>query len=176
MPARRTQDLLRFGISQGHGGTTLVEFPRLYLQSHGIDPSRDLQAETFVGSPRAVCAAVADGTADVGACFVSEPAADDPKRLLADVQRVYPAAAWRMRALGVTDPIPSDGIVVAGHVDADLQGRIRDAVLRFHRTADGRAALDKLLFADKLVPVTVVVARVIADLRARTPGPGYGSA
>jgi phosphonate transport system substrate-binding protein len=138
-------------------------FPRLLIERSGVE----LGGETFVGSPRAVCAAVMGGHADVGACFVSEAAADDRARLVSDVERVYPAAAGQLRVLGVTDPIPPDGIVVAAHVAADSCERVGEAVLGFHRRAEGREALHKLLFAEKLAPVTDAVGRVIAELRVR---------
>jgi phosphonate transport system substrate-binding protein len=138
-------------------------FPRLLIERSGVE----LGGETFVGSPRAVCAAVVGGQADVGACFVSEAAANDRERLQSDLTRVYPATARRLRTLGVTDPIPPDGIVVAAHVGADSCERVGEAVLCFHQRAEGRDALDKLLFAEKLVPVTDAVGRLVAELRVR---------
>ncbi len=144
-------------------------FPRLHLTSNGVDPARAFASESFLGSPRAACGAVADGQADLCACFTSEAHAASVEQTLADVARIYPAAPWRLRVLAVTESVPSDGIVVAAHVEPAQVARIADALLGFHTFAAGREALAKLLFAERLVAVSDEVARVIARLRAVMP-------
>ncbi|HZS38384.1 MAG TPA: PhnD/SsuA/transferrin family substrate-binding protein [Polyangia bacterium] len=146
-------------------------FPYLHLVGLGLDAARDFTDETFFGSATAACAAVADGRADVCACFVTEAAAPDGvldrERALADAARVYPAASWRLRVLDVTDSIPPDGVVIGAHVDGALQARLRDALLELHKREDGAAALAALMQADRLAPVTENVRKTIARLLAR---------
>jgi phosphonate transport system substrate-binding protein len=139
-------------------------FPRLHLIAGGVDPKRAFADEAFYGSPREVCAAVADGLADLGACFTSEEHAADRKLALADVARIYPAATWRLRVLAVTDSIPSDGMVLGAHVEADVRARVTDALLRMRNIPDGEEGLAKLLFAERLVAVNEHVARAIERL------------
>jgi phosphonate transport system substrate-binding protein len=139
-------------------------FPRLHLLAAGIAPGKGISNEKFVGSPRAACAAVADGNADLCACFISEEGAKDAARALEDVKRVYPPAPWRLKVLDVTEAIPPDGVVLAETVPADVARRITEALHDLHKLAEGREALQKLMYADKLVPVDVIVARALARL------------
>lgn len=145
-------------------------FPRLHLIAAGLDPARVFADEAFYGSPREVCAAVADGKADLGACFTSEAHAADRKLALIDVGRIYTAAPWRLRVLAVTDAIPSDGLVLAAHVPADDRARITDALLRLSSNPDGAEGVAKLLFAERCVapnePVTRAIERLSPLLRA----------
>jgi ABC-type phosphate/phosphonate transport system substrate-binding protein len=139
-------------------------FARLHLVAAGVDPDRALKSQTFHGSAAAACAAVADGNADFCACFVSEAAADDPARALADVERVYAPARWRLRVLALTDAIPPDGVVLGAHVDGATQAHARDALLRMHATRRGAEGLRALMQADRLVPVTEAVRRILKKL------------
>jgi phosphonate transport system substrate-binding protein len=140
-------------------------YPRLHLESVGIDPNTDLAGENFYGSPAAACGAVADGLADLCACFVSEAAGHDPARALEDVAQVFGPARWRLRVLAVTESIPPDGIVLGPHLDGALQAGLRDQLLQLHREPDGREALVELMQADRLAPVTADVRRVLERLR-----------
>jgi phosphonate transport system substrate-binding protein len=124
-------------------------FPRMYLARQKIDPSR--LDERFVGSPLAACAAVADGQADVCACFVSETSASEPEQLLADLARIYTAAPWRLRVLAVTDAIPSDALVSAPHVDDATAHDLATGLVGLRTTEEGREALQKMLFAERLL-------------------------
>jgi ABC-type phosphate/phosphonate transport system substrate-binding protein len=139
---------LRVAWSDPHSASGHI-FPRAHLVSRGIDPS--ILEEKFVGSPLNACAAVAEGRADFCACFVTEASAADSALILADVRRVYSAAPWRLRVLGITDPIPCDALLVTAHVDRLLRTRITNALFNLHNDDDGRDALTKLLFAEKLV-------------------------
>jgi len=144
-------------------------FPRLYLVAAGVDPARAFASETFYGSPRAALSAVADGQADLCGCFTSEAHARSIDMTLADVSRIYPAAHWRLRVLRVTDPIPSDGLVTGPHVDDDTRAMLIDGLCALHTFADGKRALDELLFADRLVAVDAEVERLVARIRALLP-------
>jgi len=138
-------------------------FPRLLVVS-SVDPAEAFAEERFLGSPREVCAAVADGQVDLGACFTSEAHADDPARTLVDVARIYPAAPWRLRVLAVTGPIPSDGLVLSSAVDPGGRTRIGGALLRIHELAQGAESLAKLFFADRLVEVSRAVVAAIEHM------------
>jgi phosphonate transport system substrate-binding protein len=144
-------------------------FPRLHVVST-IPAAQAFSEEQFLGSPREVCGAVADGRADLGACFTSEANAEDLRQTLVDVARIYPAANWRLRVLAVTRAIPSDGLVVAAAIDPATRARIAEALLRINDVSEGASALAKLFFADRLVEVTRSVSLAIeamAPLLAR---------
>jgi phosphonate transport system substrate-binding protein len=146
-------------------------FPRLLVVSSGVGASEAFAEELFLGSPREVCGAVADGRADLGACFTSEAHADNRDTTLADVARVFPAASWRLRVLGITSAIPSDGVVLSGATDAALRTRISEALLKMNTDPQGVSGLAKLFFADRLVAPTRSVSLAIEHmaplLRAR---------
>jgi ABC-type phosphate/phosphonate transport system substrate-binding protein len=145
-------------------------FAYLHLLAQGID-RRELKSEQFVGSPLAACTAVADGAADVCACYVTEAAvsdgAVDRARALVDVARVFPRAQERLRVLDVTDSIPPDGVVLAPLLDGARQARLRDLLLTLHQREGGAPALATLMQADRLAPVTETVRKTIARLMAR---------
>jgi ABC-type phosphate/phosphonate transport system substrate-binding protein len=139
-------------------------FPRLHLASAGFNLARDLASESFLGSPSSAMAAVADGRADLCACFVRSASAD-PSRALDDVQREFPAARWRLRVLAVTDVIPPDGMVVPASVDKETATKLRAALLGLHETPAGASALQALLGADRLVKPTEEVALLLSEVR-----------
>ena len=122
--------------------------------------------EAFYGSAAAALEAVMDGRADVCACFVSDAAASDETRALADVARISPPAAFRLRVLEVSEPIPPDGVVLAPALDGGLQARLRDTLLGLHAEAAGAAVVAELFNAERLVPVTPDVIRAVDRLRA----------
>jgi ABC-type phosphate/phosphonate transport system substrate-binding protein len=75
----------------------------------------------------------------------------------------------QLRILDVTDPIPPDGMVLAPPLDGRLQAGLRDALLSLHDDAAGARALHALLQAERLMPVTGDVVKIIARLRAHVP-------
>jgi phosphonate transport system substrate-binding protein len=140
-------------------------FPRLHLLHAGLDPRRDLVEERFFGSTHAAIEAVVRGDADVCACYVRN-ASSEPQAALRDVERVYPGAHDALRVVGVTDPIPPDGVVLSSRLEPLLQAKLRDVLLGLHLHEDGRAALAALMQADRLRGVTNDVLRILARLRA----------
>jgi len=144
-------------------------FPRLHVQHAGIDPRRDFASEKFYGSTRAALDAVAEGQADLTACYVRAASAD-PDAALLDVERVLPGARDSLRVIGVTDQIPPDGIVLSGRLDPLAQAQLRDVLLDLHNHPAGRSALEQLMQADRLRGVTNDVLRVIARLRPHVHG------
>ncbi len=137
-------------------------FPRAFLRARGVG----FVEETFLGSAAAVCAAVADGRADVGATHVSEASVTNAERMREELERQYPAARWRLRVLDITDPIPADGIVIAGHVGRDARNRICKALLTLHETEAGGTAIAGLLNAECLTEPTAALRAHLARAQA----------
>ena len=149
-------------------------FPQLHLLAAGVDPRYDLAGERFCGSAAAACRAVVDGEADVCAHYVSDAAgaARDDHWRLAHVelrQSLGEHVGAQLRILDVTDPIPPDGMVLAPPLDGRLQAIVRDALLSLHDDAAGARALHTLVQAERLMPVTGDVVKIIARLRAHVP-------
>ena len=149
-------------------------FPQLHLLAAGVDPRYDLGSESFHGSAAAACRAVVDGDADVCAHYISDAAGaarDDHWKLgLLELRRALgDHIGGHLRILDVTDPIPPDGMVLAPPLDGRLQAALRDALLSLHSEPDGARALHALVQADRLMPVTGDVVKIIARLRAHVP-------
>lgn len=149
-------------------------FPQLHLLAAGVDPRYDFAGEKFYGSAATACRAVADGEADLCAHYVSDAAgaARDDHWKLAQLelrQTLGDAVAAQLRVLDVTDPIPPDGVVLAPPLDGRMQALLRDALLRLHEDARGAEALHLLMQAERLMPVTGDVVKIIARLRAHVP-------
>jgi phosphate/phosphite/phosphonate ABC transporter binding protein len=140
-------------------------FPRLHLRAAGLEPQQHLANESFSGSTAQACLAVAEGRADLCSCFVSEAAGRDQKVARADVARAVPPGAQRLRILDVTSPIPPDGLVLGPNLDGATQARVRDALLTLHADEPGRHALSRLFAAERLVPATDAVVRIVSQLR-----------
>ena len=149
-------------------------FPQLHLLAAGVDPRYDLASERFLGSAAAACRAVVDGEADVCAHYVSDAAgaSRDQHWKLAHLelrQSLGEHLGTNLRILDITDPIPPDGVVLAPPLDGRLQAALRDALLSLHDDAAGARALQALLQAERLMPVTGDVVKIIARLRAHVP-------
>lgn len=149
-------------------------FPQLHLLAAGVDPRYDLASEAFHGSAAAACRAVVDGDAEVCAHYISDAAGGkrDNHWSLGQLelrQALGDHVGSQLRILDVTDPIPPDGMVLAPPLDGRLQAALRDALLSLHSDSDGARALHSLLQAERLMPVTGDVVKIIARLRAHVP-------
>ena len=138
-------------------------FPRLELIGLGASFSQEL----FCGSPEGAFRAVAEGRADLCACFVSNPTADAPARAAQDVARSAGVHAPALRILHVTDQIPPDGIAVGKSLEPSLAARVEEALVSLHDTEAGKRILHELLHADRFVPLTPVLR---ATLRSWSAG------
>ena len=127
--------------------------PRLELAMLGVPPERIFTSEQFYGSASLAAQAVGAGEADLCACFVTDAAARNPERAGEDVRRTLGEHAQKLRILHVTEPIPPDGLVLSGQLNAQEQTRIIAALLALHEREPVRLILRDLLRAEKLVAV-----------------------
>jgi phosphate/phosphite/phosphonate ABC transporter binding protein len=139
--------------------------PRMYLRASGADLRDVFVSERFYGSATAACSAVADGDADVCSSFVTEATAHDHAQVLADVAKVYPDSATRLRVLAVTTSIPSDGMVVGPHIGVTRRQALGEALFGLHASDGGGAVLKQLMNSDQLVAPSENVQGRIAVLR-----------
>lgn len=114
-------------------------FPRALLAEQGLDPDKHFANETFAGDHLAVCKAVRDGSADVGATFAAEPkegAALVPTGC-ADV-----GAPADYKVLASTGNLPNE---VIAHSPEFPPTRVNDVMMAFGRmgqTPEGKKVLD----------------------------------
>ncbi len=100
--------------------------PIAWLRAQGIDPNLVLGSQAFLGSHRAVVDAVLEGNADL--CAVSAPTRDEPT-LRRALEFYAGAAARELVILGVSDPAPTDAIVITSRVPPDVAERIANKLL-----------------------------------------------
>jgi ABC-type phosphate/phosphonate transport system substrate-binding protein len=116
-----------------------------HLAQLGIVPSRTFASEAFIGDHPAALAAILEGEADVGAVSVSGPEPEDVMHALG--LHAGRAGAEQMSALAITDPAPSDALLVTKALDQErataLTNRLfherggRSSQLRLAMEADG---------------------------------------
>jgi phosphonate transport system substrate-binding protein len=136
-------------------------FPRMHLKSRGLDPGK-LKEEIFCGSAAAACDAVVNGEADVCACFLSRAA--DKVQAQAEVVATFGRSGRLLRTLDVTEPIPPDGVVATARLASPLRAQVDAEILRLHEHPAGRAALQRLLQAERIVAPNASVMRQVNRL------------
>ena len=156
-PARSLQDLRGARMAwRDRASASGYLFPRLELARRGGLP---LAAEKFYGSLVEAAQAVLSGEADACTCYVTDAAAHDADRAAAEIEKALGAMARELRAVHVTDPIPPDGFVVGARVGEQERAAIGAALLGLHTTVEGKKALEQVLHAERLAPVTDALLR-----------------
>ncbi len=126
-------------------------FPRLAMSKRGLDPDTTFDVPRILGSHEAVVRAVAEGVADVGATFVELRRADDPRSEI--VRAGWSGGPCPMRAVLLTEPIPSDVVVATRAVDPAMRAVLTRGLERLGGDPDGRAVLAQMFQADRLCRV-----------------------
>lgn len=119
-------------------------FPRVTLQSAGIDAAFDMTVINVVAHDAAVMA-VYHGDADVGTTF------EDARE---DVQVELPDVMQKVKVLDYTEPIPNDGVVARKELHPHLISAIQQALIDIGRTEEGMALLDDLYNVTGFVEAT----------------------
>jgi phosphate/phosphite/phosphonate ABC transporter binding protein len=141
-------------------------FPRLHLIAAGLEPQTAFASERFFGSATSACRAVTHGEADLCACFL--PTASSKPDAQREVEATFNTGKT-LRVLDVTARIPPDGFAVSPSLDAAISGQIRSTLLNLHLFPDGRAGIQEMLQAERLVPVQEQIVRDLQKLVANAP-------
>lgn len=136
-------------------------FPATILVNAGLDIENDI-VPLFAGSHDASVIAVCEGQAEIGVSF--------------DDARTIATTDCDMQANNVVfaygPEIPNDGIAVSGDLPAELKAAIKQALLDYAATEDGKAVLDSIYqisaFADPNLDSLQIVRDAVEAL-------GYGS-
>ncbi|HEU5325483.1 MAG TPA: phosphate/phosphite/phosphonate ABC transporter substrate-binding protein [Candidatus Limnocylindria bacterium] len=136
-------------------------FPATVLLSQNIDPESDIEA-VFAGSHDASVIAVCEGQAEVGVSF------DDARTEATtdcDVENNVVVFAYGPE-------IPNDGVAVSGDVPAELREQIKQALLDYADTEEGKATLEKIYnitaFTEPNLDSLDIIRQAVEEL-------GYGS-
>lgn len=107
--------------------------PMLILKAAGIDPAKDLARIVDAGSHDAVVTAVYNGDVAAGATY-----ADARTR----VEKQFPDVMDRVVVIGLSPPIPNDGIQFHPSVPKETRDKICDAILEIIKTDEGKKAIN----------------------------------
>ena len=113
-------------------------FPRALLAEQGLDPDKHFGGETFSGDHLAVCKAVKEGKADVGATFAAEPK-EGAALVPTGCEDAGPASDFKV--LASTANLPNE---VIAHSPDFPPTRVNDAMMAFGRmgnTPEGKKVL-----------------------------------
>lgn len=110
--------------------------PRIALAKRGIAPSSAFRTERFLGSHKAVLAALASGECDVGAVYARRGATGALEGAWAD------GDGAEVRVLETFGPIPPDMLAVRRNLDPEAFLRVRDALRAACAAPEARPWLD----------------------------------
>lgn len=109
-------------------------FPGAHLIKEGIDIEKDIEYVYSGGHDKSI-QLLLNGDVDVATTFV-----DARERYAED----FPTAMEETELLGYTDYIPNISVTLRGDMDSELQGKIKDALLKIQETEEGKALLIEL--------------------------------
>jgi len=111
-------------------------YPELAMMSAGIDPKKDLGQTIFAGGHDKVVIAVYQKQADAGAIYGGSSDAR------ARVENTIPDVMEKTKVIGQTDQIPNDNVSVRKELPAEVQSRLKAALLKIAGTDDGKRILE----------------------------------
>lgn len=109
-------------------------FPGAHLITEGIDIEKDIQYVYSGGHDKSL-QLLLNGDVDVATTFV-----DSRERYEKD----FPTAMEETELLGYTEYIPNISVTLRGDMDAELQGKIKDALLKVQESEEGKTLLIEL--------------------------------
>ena len=127
-------------------------FPATIFINNGIDPESDIDA-LFAGTHDGSVIAVCEGDAEVGVAFDDARGAAETDCDLASNVVVF--------AYG--PEIPNDGWAVSGDLPDDLQEAIKQALLDYAATDEGKATLTEIYEIDNLVEADLDSFTIVED-------------
>lgn len=119
-------------------------FPVAYLKKKGFDPETFFAQTTFAGSHDNAIRAVYNGDVDVAATY------DDARNKLEKDPTTTDVKA-KVIKIGQTDEIPNDTISVRTGLDPELVKKIKDALIKYAHTEEGKKTLNDVYEVDDLV-------------------------
>lgn len=116
-------------------------FAKALLLQKGISPGGLFKAQDFLESHDAVCKAVAEGRANVGASYSIDPA-DAPVKEVTGCKTALPGVgASTLRVIATTESIPNDVLAVRDGFPADAAAALDAAARALSGTDEGKKAL-----------------------------------
>jgi phosphonate transport system substrate-binding protein len=128
--------------------TSASIFPLKMLHEHGIDPARDFKRVFYSGGHDATVLAVLNGKVDAGATFADSPDGKDTAwmRYLKNPEDVK-----KIRTIAVSEPIPTDNLVVNPSLDESIARKIEQLFLNLSQDPKGKQMLQDVYQIDGFV-------------------------
>ena len=126
-------------------------FPKAFLLINGIPPAGLFASQDFYGSHDAVCRAVLEGRADVGATFNDDPQGS-PATSVHGCRSLGEQAA-KLQVIAATQSIPNDVLATKAAAPAELKTALGSAALSLSGSEEGRQVLSKAFNAEGFAPV-----------------------
>jgi len=119
-------------------------FPKALMVQRGLNPAGIFAAQDFLGSHDAVCRAVAEDRADVGATFVNGPEAGEVE----GCQQALGPASSELVVLAATEEIPNDVLAVRSGFDPSAKGRLLIGATMLPSSEEGKRTLRLVFLAE----------------------------
>ncbi|MBS2025781.1 MAG: PhnD/SsuA/transferrin family substrate-binding protein [Deltaproteobacteria bacterium] len=123
------------------------QLPRLMLMAAGLSDLEIRKQSSFLGDHAAVCKAVLDGRADVGATISNDRAGG----AIAGCAETEPTRVGELRVVALSDPIPNDVFVVRPDLPPQHFQSVRNALVALSNSPEGKKALADIFSADAFV-------------------------
>lgn len=133
-------------VDQGSAAGYL--FPRGLLLKEKLPATGFFADEKFLGDHKAVCNAVLDGTADVGATFANGGDDGSLPSPTACVEMLGAESGAKLRTIAVSDRIPNEVIAARAGFDEGIAGQLAGIFALLSDTAAGRVLLASVFRAD----------------------------
>jgi phosphonate transport system substrate-binding protein len=130
----------------GKGSASSGLYPRLLLTKTGKEPDKFFKRVTEVVDHAAVCKAVLEGEAEVGATFADEVTGDASP--IVDGCREAGYDATKFKIIAETDSIPNDVIAVRADVPPEVESHLQTALFDMAKSDKGKVQLKDIFHAD----------------------------
>ncbi len=127
-------------------------FPKARLLVSGVDPAGVFMAQDFYGTHDAVCRAVHEGKADVGATFTDDPAEGAVR--VTGCEAALGEAASGLKIIGATDELPNDVVAARPELPAELETKLVTALQGLQSSEEGKQRLVKAFLAEGFTSIT----------------------
>ncbi|MBI5549312.1 MAG: phosphate/phosphite/phosphonate ABC transporter substrate-binding protein [Deltaproteobacteria bacterium] len=114
-------------------------FAKALLLQNDIDPAGIFKDQLFLQSHDAVCKAIAEGRADVGASYSTDPASAPVKSISGC--NTLGAQAGKLQIVAATEAIPNDVLAVREAFPAEAKAALLAAAQELERTEEGKKTL-----------------------------------
>jgi phosphonate transport system substrate-binding protein len=127
-------------------------FPKALLLQKGVNPAGTFVDQSFLQSHDAVCKAVMEKKADVGASYSIDPAAQ-PVKFVTGCKNALGPQADGLQIVAATEPFPNDVLALKGSFPEDGKAKLLAAVQELEKTEEGKKVLQDAFHADGFTTV-----------------------